>query len=134
MIRGTNAEFRWKLPYDFSELEVVKITFWQDNNNGPSSDRPLPILKIKEQCCQGNKPNELSITLNQEETLRFTEKRKAKVQLRATTTAGVPFASREQLITVYPVYDDSVLDDTILPTPSYDGLILLDGQNIIQGG
>lgn len=131
MIRGTNAEFRWKLPYDFSELELVKITFWQDNNSGPSDSRPLPILKVKEQCHQGDKSNELCVTLNQEETLRFTDKRKAKVQLRATTTTGVPFGSHEQLITVYPVYDDSILDDTILPTPSYDGLILLDGQNII---
>ena len=131
MIRGTNAEFRFKLPYDFSELSVVQIAFWQDNNSGPSNDRPLPIYKIKEQCIQGSNPNELSITLNQEETLRFTEKRKARVQLRATTTTGVFFASKEQLISVYPVYNDSVLDEEILPTPSYDGLILLDGQNII---
>lgn len=131
MIRGTNAEFRWKLPYDFTEVEVVKITFWQDNNNGPSNSRPLPIVKIKEQCHQGERPNELVVILNQEETLRFTEKRKAKVQLRALTTTGIPFGSKEQLITVYPVYDDSILDDVILPTPSYDGLVLLDGKNII---
>jgi len=131
MIRGANAEFRFKMPYDFSELAIVKITFWQDNNNGPSNDRPLPILKVKEQCRQGSQSNELSITLSQEETLRFTEKRKAKVQLRAVTATGTPFASREQLITVYPVYDDSILDDVILPTPTYDGLIILDGQNII---
>jgi hypothetical protein len=132
MVRGTNAEFRWKLPYDFSELTLVEITFWQDNNSGPSSSRPLPIIKVRSQCHRGDKPNELSVTLNQEETLRFTEKRKAKVQLRAKTTTGVPFASKVQLITVYPIYNDSVLDDTILPTPpSEDELILLDGQNII---
>ena len=131
MVRGTNAEFRWKLPYDFSELALVKITFWQDNNSGPSDSRPLPIIKVREQCHRGDKPNELSVILNQEETLRFTEKRKAKVQLRAKTTTGIPFASKEQLITVYPIYDDSVLDDTILPTPGDNELILLDGQNII---
>lgn len=133
MIRGTNAEFRWKLPYDFSELALVKIIFWQDNYAGPSQSRPLPIVKVRQQCHQGETPKELSVTLNQEETLRFTEKRKAKVQLRATTTAGTPFASKEQLIMVYPVKDDSILDDTILPTPGIDDLIILDGQNIIQG-
>jgi hypothetical protein len=135
MIRGTNAEFRFKLPYDFSELSAIKITFWQDNNNGPSSDRPLPIVKIREQCSPGDQPNICSVILNQEETLRFTDKRKANVQLRATTTTGIPIASPQQLIAVYPVYDDTILDgDAILPTPSYDGLIVLDGQPIIQGG
>ena len=38
MIRGSNAEFRFKLPYDFSDLDVVKITFWQDMYAGPSKD------------------------------------------------------------------------------------------------
>lgn len=74
-----------------------------------------------------------SVILNQEETLRFTEKRKAKVQLRATTKTGIPIASLPQLITVYPVYDDTILDDVILPTPSYDGLVILDGKKIIEG-
>lgn len=131
MTRGTNAEFRFKLPYDFSDLAVVQIVFWQENNDGPSKERPLPIYKIKEQCYQGNQPNELCVILHQEETLRFTDKRRAKVQLRATTTTGVPIASPERLITVYPIYDDSVLDETIPATPTYDGLIILDGQNII---
>lgn len=133
MIRGTNAEFRFKLPYDFSDISTVKITFWQDNNNGPSKDRPLPIIKTIGQCSQGDQANVCSVTLNQEETLRFTEKRKAKVQLRAITSTGTPIASPQQLITVYPVYDDTVLDDVVLPTPSYDELIILDGRQIIKG-
>jgi len=133
MIRGTNAEFRFKLPYDYDEIAAVQIVFWQDNNDGPSKDRPLPIYKAKSQCLKGDTPNILCVILHQEETLRFTEKRKAKVQLRATTTTGTPIACKERLITVYPVYDDSVLDDVIPTTPSYDGLIILDGQNIIEG-
>lgn len=131
MIRGSNAEFRFKLPYDFSDLDVVKITFWQDMYAGPSKDWPLPILKVLEQCRQGDNPYELSVTLNQEETLRFTDKRKAKAQLRATTKTGIPFASKEQLVAVYPVKDDSILDDDILPTPDLDGWIYLDGENIV---
>ena len=132
MIRGTNAQFKFKLPYNFLELDKVKITFWQPNNNGPDSNRPLPIVKVLEQCSGTNIPNELSVTLNQEETLRFVEDHKAYVQLRATTIDGIPIASREKLITVYPVYDDSILDDEILPTPDYDGWIFLDGQNIVD--
>lgn len=133
MIRGTNAEFRFNLPYNVSELEIVKITFWQDGYSGPTSDRPLPITKVLSQCRLGDDARQLSVTLNQEETLRFTDKRKAKVQLRATTYTGIPIANKEQLITVYPVRDDSILDSDheILPAPTIDGWIYLDGEAIV---
>lgn len=130
MIRGTNAQFKFQLPYKFSELERVKITFWQPDNNGPAIDRPLPIIKVLGQCSPSNIPNELYVTLNQEETLRFADDRKAYVQLRASTIEGIPIASLKQSITVYPVYDDSILDDEILPTPDYEGLVFLDGSTI----
>ena len=130
MIRGTNAQFKFRLPYNFSELKTVKITFWQPENSGPDASRPLPIVKILEQCSQSDVANELCVTLNQEETLRFVDDRKAYVQLRAATIDGIPIASREKMITVYPVYDDSILDDEILPTPDYDGWIFLDGSTI----
>ena len=127
MIRGTNAQFKFRLPYNYSELDTIKIVFWQPANNGPDSSRPLPIIKVLPQCSPTEIPNELSVTLNQEETLRFSEDRKAYVQLRGTTFEGIPIASREKQITVYPVYDDSILDDDIIPTPSYDGWVFLDG-------
>lgn len=130
MIRGTNAQFKFNLPYQYSDLEVATITFWQPENNGPSIDRPLPIKKILAQCSPSDNPYQLCVTLNQEETLRFTEERKAFVQLRATTYDGIPVANKKQPITVYPIYDDSILDDDILPTPDYDGWVFLDG-NII---
>lgn len=131
MIRGTNAEFRFTLPYLFEDLDIVRITFWQDGNDGPSISRPLPITKVLEQCRQGSNPNELSVTLNAEETLRFTDKRKAKVQLRAGSVLGVSIASPIQLITVYPVYDDSLLDTDILPPPDENGWVYLDGSTIV---
>jgi hypothetical protein len=71
------------------------------------------------------------VTLNQEETLRFSDRRKAKVQLRGVTYDGRPIATMEHLIKVYPVCDDSILDGDILPTPTYEDLIILDGQNIL---
>lgn len=131
MIRGTNAQFKFNLPYQYSDLEVVQIVFWQPENNGPSIDRPLPITKILAQCSPSEEnPYQLSVTLNQEETLRFSEDRKAFVQLRATTYDGIPIANKKQSITVYPVYDDSILDDDILPTPDYDGWVFLDAGTI----
>lgn len=130
MIRGTNAQFKFKLPYNFLELSSAKIVFWQEGYNGPNTSRPLPIVKILPQCTQSDMPNELCVTLNQEETLRFIEDRKAYAQLRATTIDGIPIASKEKMITVYPICDDSILDDEILPTPEYDDWVFLDGYSI----
>ena len=131
MIRGTNAQFVFKLPYNFNQLASAKIMFWQNYNNGPSISRPLPIIKILSQCSQSKTPNELCVTLNQEETLRFVDDYKAYVQLRAVTVDGIPIASKQKTITVEPAYDDSVLDDDVIPTPEYNGYIYLDGQTII---
>lgn len=128
MIRGTTAQFKFKLPYDYSDLNIVKITFWQNGNNGPDSTRPLPIIKSLEQCSpSSNMPNELNVVLNQEETLRFSDKSKAYVQLRATSLDGTTFANKLQPITVYPLYDDSILGDIVTPTPSDDGYSYFDG-------
>lgn len=131
MVRGSSTEFRFKLPYDFSEMKTIKISFWQEYNNGPSSNRPLPILKIKEQC-EEIAPKVIRVVLNQEETLRFSDKIKAKAQLRGITYTGIPVAGDEELITVYPMQDDSILNDEILPAPSFDGWVILDGKNITE--
>ena len=131
MIRGTNQEFRFKLPYEYDSISKLRVMFWQDNYNGPTKYRPLPIIKVKAQCQVCDNPKQCSVTLNQEETLRFTDKRKAKVQLRGISSSGVPFATKEMVINVYPVSDDSILDGDIEPTPTYEDLIFLDGQAII---
>ena len=133
MIRGTTAQFKFKLPYNVSELQVVKINFWQENYSGPSPARPLPIVKVLSQCSESNAPDELLVFLNKEETLRFLDDRKAYVQLRAKTKEGTAFGCKKEMITVYPVYDDSVLDDEILPTPTpgYGDLVILDGSTIV---
>ena len=132
MIRGTNQEFRFNLSCNFADLKTVKVTFWQENYYGPETWRPLPIIKIKPQCLPvEDEAKQCSVVLNQEETLRFTDKRKAKVQLRGITEDGRPIATLEHLIKVYPVKDDSILDGDIVPTPTYEDLIILDGQNIL---
>ena len=128
MVRGTTAQFKFNLPYDFNDLKVVKITFWQPGNNGPEKKRPLPIIKGLESFVESQTPKELSVTLTQEETLRFSDKTKAYVQLRATSIDGHSFASKQETLTVYPVYDESILDDgAITPPPSDDGWSYLDG-------
>ena len=131
MIRGTSQEFRFKLPYAYNTVNELCAIFGQDNYQGPTQYRPLPIVKIKD---QGRRVDAYhwSVTLNSEETLRFSNKRKAKVRLIGKTKSGASFATKESLINVYG--DNSILDGDILLTPTDQGLVILDGQPIIQGG
>lgn len=130
MVRGTTAQFKFKLPYDYTELEVVKIMFWQPGNHGPSETRPLPIVKVLQQCKRCENPREISVILTEEETLRFSEKTKAYVQLRARNNEDNAFATKQEEITVYPVYEDVTLDESLIPTPGFDGIVILDGHYI----
>jgi hypothetical protein len=130
MIRGTDTQFIFNLPYQCSDVDFVKIIFWQPENNGPSVDRPLPITKLLAQCYATGSPNQLCVVLDREETLRFSDKRKAYVQLRGTTKDGVTFGNRKHMITVYPTIDVSFLDETILPSPTYSDYVVLDGEEI----
>lgn len=133
MIRGTTAQFRFEIPYDFDTLESASVTFWQEGNGGPALDRPLPITKTKENgdlIYLTNNKRIVIASLTREETLRFITERKAKTQLVAQTRSGIDFASKEKYITVYPIVDDSVDDEPILPPD--DDLVVLDGGLIIN--
>lgn len=126
MIRGTTAQFKFKLPYSYDELKNITIKFWQPNNPSDS----LPILKYKNHCTEKDK-NEIYVSLRPSETALFSDKYKAKLQLRAQPNIGAPFGSKEQLITVYPMPDDIIIDDpTIDPDISGEEWIILDGDTI----
>ncbi len=130
MIRGTTETFKFKLPCSCNEIKSVKIVFWQEGNNGPSKDRPLPIVKVLSQCTTTESPQELAVILGQEETLRFSDKRKGKVQMRAYSESGACFACKPTLFNVYPIIDETILGETILPTPDDGDMIILDGEHI----
>lgn len=124
MIKGTTAQFKFKLPYTKSELEFVKIKFWQPSN----LNNFTPITKELSDCSATEGSKELCVSLTAEETLRFSDKYKARTQLRAMTKDGTVFASRQQLITVYPLQDDLSEDITV---PSNDeGWVILDGETV----
>ena len=132
MVQGTTTQFRFQLPCNFGDLETVNVTFWQDYNNGPTPSRPLPIIKTKKQCSTFGSKNVLAVTLNQEETLRFSTDRKAYVQLRALALDGIAYATEETPIKIYSVYSDDIIGDIVEPTPDPDDdYIIIDGGNII---
>ena len=125
MIRGTTAYFKFKMPYAFNQVASVTITFEQNHNDGPSESRPLPIIKTLSHCTQTGE-NELSVSLNPEETSRFVDVYKAYVQMIALTVEGHKFGCKEQEIIVYPGTDD-IEDPVIPPDDDDDGVIILDG-------
>lgn len=173
MIRGTTAQFKFKLPCVKGNLLYATIKFWQPGNSG-TLEAPLPITKRLADCygfetneqiniekwnsqnyeeikdklgISGKAWNELTaeekkqfatdsfeelcVSLTAEETLRFSDKFKARVQLRAQQKDGTVFASHQQLTTVYPINDDIIADDPSFPEDEDgDGLIILDGKPI----
>lgn len=116
MIRGTTAYFKFIMPYDYDQLDMGKVIFWQKYNNGPSDSRPLPIIKdLKEDCASTDVSNELVVSLHPEETARFSENRKAYTQLIAKTLEGQSFASEQHMITVYPIHEAGLDNSNAFP-------------------
>ena len=131
MIRGTTAQFRYALPYNFDDLDEATVTFWQPGNGGLAFEGSLPIIKTTLNGVTHLPDNKyvVYVTLTREETLRFITERKAKTQLKGKTKSGIDFASREKYITVYPIADGSDTDDPTLP--SNNGFVLLDGGRVV---
>lgn len=112
MLKGANTEFLFTLPCDYSNLQSIEIVFWQDNYNGPSVMRSLPITKQLNQCCQGRTSTQLSVILTSEETARFSEKRKAYVQMIGVTKNAQPVVHLKKMIPVYPIYNEPTIHGT----------------------
>lgn len=76
--------------------------------------------------------NELCIILQPDETIRFSDKMKARVQMRAQHISGTVVPTRMEYITVYPMYGDLAEDDFGGSTvTNQDGWIILDGETIV---
>lgn len=129
MIRGTNAQFKFKLPYNKDELEWVTIKFWQSGN----TNKYLPILKNKSNCVVSEDLKEWCVSLTAEETARFSDKYKAKMQIRALHgISGTIFGSHTKLITVYPMSDDIIDENPSMPVPTAEDYVILDGEPIFD--
>lgn len=109
MIRGTTAQFKFKLPCTKGELKDATITFWQPNNLHEN----LPIIKYLVHCNAPDDSSEICVALTAEETAYFLDTYKAKVQISAIRNSdGTVFASRPQVVTVYPM-NDKLLEEVL---------------------
>lgn len=124
MIRGTTAQFKFKLPYPKEDIDWITIKFWQKGSMAS-------VTKTKTHCSTTDNPNEICVSLSPEQTAMFSEKYKGIVQFMAQPIFGSPFGSRQQLFTVYPMQDDLISKD---PTPEPDVPPTEDGWIILDSG
>ena len=124
MIRGTTARFKFQLSYAKEDIEWVTIKFWQENPINEFN----PITKRMDDCEIDSDTKELYVVLTSEETFRFSDKHKARMQLMGMHKNGTVFADRQRLESVYPLYGD--FDEEITVAPYEDGFVVLDGNEI----
>jgi hypothetical protein len=144
MIRGTTAQFKFKLPYTKENVESIEVVWWQHGHSGINRDFPLPIAKQYKRTFDADgaivtsgpwnwlDDRTIGVKLWQQETITFSDKRKAYVQMRGKSVDGHVFASDQELVTVYPIYGDYVFGDEIIPAPNEDGMTVFDGGDITQ--
>ena len=124
IIRGTDIQFKFELLHPVKDIAWITIEFKQENN----PNKCLPIIKHKEDCVYSDDSNILYASLTGEETARFVDLYKAKVQFRYLhTESGQIFGNREELVTVYPASDDII---EVIPSTD-DEYVILDGKVIM---
>ena len=133
MIRGTTAQFKFKLPYTKKELDWATIKFWQPNN----PNNLLPITKKLEHCGGSDDQPELYVSLTAEETARFLDKYKAKVQIRAQNKEGGAVFGGDKLVKVKGHSDElanlqGVAEDAGIEIGDY--IIPVDKNGNVSGG
>lgn len=98
MRRLTTPTHTFKLPFDTSELEKIKITYAQNDE--------VILEKYKDDCkCEGMK---MRLTLSQEDTKKFDDNYDVQIQIRFKHTAGV-FSSKVFKRSCGECLDDEVL-------------------------
>lgn len=141
MIRGTTAPFKFNIPYPFNEVSKIVATFKQKHNTGIGN--PLPIIKIYDVSHEASRNDgfaaqeptstEVHISLNPEETLRFSDQEKAYVQIQVYyQDRNISVASLPEKVTVYPVFNDTPIVD-IDPTEIVDDIYIFDAGEVSGG-
>ena len=128
MIRGTTAVFKFKLSFPKANADWITIKFWQTNNPVLS-----PIIKTEKDCVTGADGFEY-VHLTAQETARFSDKYKAKMQMRAKNKiTGETTGCLPRLITVYPMGDEIInVHPDDIPAANDAGMVVFDGGAIIE--
>lgn len=134
MIRGTTAQFKFNLPYELRQINYVEVFFWQPGDsfsNTPSVEIPKTISGYS------SDKKILYVSLHQEETKLFSEKKLGYVQLRGVAADGTVFASKQESFIVYPYYSNgSIGEPPEINDDNNDGWSVIDSGYVgsILGG
>lgn len=154
MIRGTTAPFKFEVPYDTSTISTIVVTFsqkhWRLTDIAPFSlekrytaswvtqeDGSMKLIPMINNGFAFSETNskEIQMMLPEEDTLRFSDKEKAYMQIRVQFDIDggqVTRASLPQKITVYPVLNDSQIG-TPTPSETIDDIYIFDAGAIKAG-
>lgn len=99
MIRGTTPTHTFKLPFDASIVQKAMVIYAQND---------AVVLEKQAQDCT-MQDNEISVTLTQEDTLKFDCHFKVQIQLRILTNQGQALASDIHIVSVGKCLNDEVL-------------------------
>lgn len=126
MIRGTTAQFKFNLPYQLKDIRDAQITFWQKGDSF-SAAHSLDIVKYRIDCVGRSGDKAVYVSLNPEETARFSDKKHGYVQFRGVATDFTVFASKQESFIVYPCVNDDPIGE--IPPPeddNNDGWVVID--------
>ena len=140
MVRGTTAPFKFNVPYEWSEICAIEATFTQKKDDGSQ----LSIVKQYDTRWGENinpggftlddkNPNIIYVVLDSAETLMFSDKRKAQVQIKVYCSQKGTVANKPVRFTVYPINNDSILEDIGTPKPGDSSVRILDAGKISGG-
>lgn len=100
MIRGTTPTHTFRLPFDTSMVDEVKITYAQDGD--------IKLVKGTEECVLEG--SAVKVTLTQNDTFSFDVTKAVQVQIRILTISGEALASVIEKIGVADCLDNEVLE------------------------
>lgn len=98
MIRGSTPKLTYKLPFSSGQIKSARIMF----KNGP-----VKMVKTLKECATTD--DTISVSLTQEETLKFNTEMSLKIQLQVLTTTGKSLVTPIQVISVEDLLEDGVL-------------------------
>lgn len=84
MICGTTPTHVFTIPFSTTELKEVRVTYSQHANT-------VAVQKETSDCTMDG--NTISVTLTQEDTLKFNDMLPVKIQLKVLTTGGCVLAA-----------------------------------------
>lgn len=88
MIRGTTPRHVFRLPFSSDNVKMARVSYAQDGET--------VFTKTETACSIEN--DAVTVTLTQEDTLKFKPRRQVEIQLKVLTTSGEVLATRPFLV------------------------------------